>query len=172
MSTFEQSTSQHILLIDHQTDSAKNTAFLLRLAGYQVTISTEPNEALNILSTFCSTDNCPAIFLLNNPETTPGNQKLLSFLEKYCPDSTIMLADRGKPIDELAGNDRKIVIPHQILREIRISLANQSISDDASENFCRLHSCEDNQRCQNRKNIRHPKRTTQPLQGEISCSKK
>lgn len=90
MNELKQSAGQQILLIDYQAETSKNTTFLLRLAGYEVTIVARLEEAINMLSVYSSRGG-PAVILLNNLELTSGLKEKLALLTNRCRSSKVLL---------------------------------------------------------------------------------
>lgn len=128
-----------ILLIDHQEETSRNTAFLLRLAGYEVTIVAGPEEAINVLSVYFSQGGCPAVILLNNPGLASG-LKELDLLTDHCRDSKVLVVDRTGQVARFGNVEQRIIAPHHILTEIRKVLLQPAASKDDSEYFFRFHA--------------------------------
>jgi len=123
---------QQVFLIDHQEETLRNTAFLLRLAGYGVKTAAGLEEAINTISVFCFQEACPTIILLNNLQSTSDLKKMLDLLLNRCRDSKLLVVDRGAQADTLNELEQQVVSPRHILTEVRKILSQRDSTDTIS----------------------------------------
>ncbi len=140
MTHSRQSAGYKVLLVDHQQESSRNTAFLLRLAGYDVFAVTSLEEAINVLTVFCSTGDSPAVILIDNLKATTIHNETCRHLAEHCRNSKILMVNRGEWNHSPAGPGHRIITPRHILGEVRKTLLEQTLRNDVSDNFCRFHS--------------------------------
>ncbi len=140
MTEFREGATYKVLLVDHQQETSRNTAFLLQLAGYEVTTAGGLDEAINIVSIFCPEGETPDVILMDNLNAAAERNGVIELFAKQFKNSRILMINRAERQNRQRKADCRIIAPRHLLGGIRQVLAERATVNDDCDNFCRFHS--------------------------------
>lgn len=136
MTDSKQSTEQRVLLVDHLDETSRNTAFLLCLAGYEVTTARGLDEAINIVSVFCPGEKSPDIILIDNLDFTSKPNGMVDLLANRCKSSRIILINRAKQQNSQREAEYRVIAPRHLLGGLRKAFTEHDMTSELLSLSC------------------------------------